>query len=230
MSRVAVILTSYNRPTMVQKSINSVLNQKWGDFTLYIMDDNSDESVKQVLKGFLKDKRVKLFFSDVKNEDRLKTCRYAVLINQALKMGSEQFVTYLTDDCGMYPNKLYDMVYWFDHHLNLNFCYGDQHIIQNGRIIGTRGNCGIVASPGGILDHNQIMFRRRILEKVGYWSEDTSHIGDKDAVWFIEAVRKGFRFYPVGKVTDWLIWHGKMLGHYLRSGQRERVVDGSLKE
>ncbi|GAI19530.1 unnamed protein product, partial [marine sediment metagenome] len=39
MARVAVILTSYNRPIMVRKTINSVLRQTWGNFTLYIMDD-----------------------------------------------------------------------------------------------------------------------------------------------------------------------------------------------
>lgn len=230
MSRVAVILTSYNRPSMVQKTVNSVLNQIWGDFTLYIMDDNSVEQVKDILRRYTQDTRVKLFFSDVKNEDRLKSCRYAVLINQALKMGSEQFVTYLTDDAGMYPNKLYDMVYWFDHYLDLNVCYGNQHVIQNGKVIGTRGNYGIVTNPSGILDHSQIMFRRKILENVGYWSEDASHPGDKDAVWFYAVSQRGYRFYPVEKVTDWLIWHGKMFGHTVRSGRQAEILDGSLRE
>jgi len=230
MARVAVILTSYNRPRMIQDTINSVLNQMWGDFTLYIMDDNSIEEVKQILRGYLKDSRVKLFFSDVKNEDRLRTCRYAVLINQALKMGTEEFITYLTDDAGMYRNKLYDMVYWFDHHLDLNVCYGDQHIIQNGKVIGTRGKYGIVINPGGALDHSQIMFRRRVLEKVGYWTEDMSHPADKDAVWFTELMFKGYKFYPVGKVTDWLVYHSKMFGHTIRSGRQQEILDGSLRE
>lgn len=230
MARVAVILTSYNRPQMVQNTINSVLGQVWGDFTLYIMDDNSIEQVKQILRTYTKDARARLYFSDVKDRDRLETCRYAVLINQALRISQEQLITYLTDDAGMYPNKLYDMVYWFDHHPDLNVCYGDQHVLQNGKIVGTRGNWGTVTNASGTLDHNQIMFRRRILEKVGFWSEDASHPGDKDAVWFYAVSQNGYRFYPVGKVTDWLISHPKMLQNTLRAGRETEILDGSLRE
>jgi len=230
MARVAVILTSYNRPRMVQDSINSVLRQVWGDFTLYIMDGNSVEQVKQILKGYTSDPRVKLFFSDEQDKDRLSRCGYATEINRALRMGNEEFITYLTDDAGMYPNKLYDMVYWFDHHLDLNVCYGDQHIIQNGKVIGTRGRYGIVINPCGVLDHNQIMFRRRILDQVGYWNEDSNHPGDKDAVWFMRLVDCGFQFYPVNKVTDWLVCHPKMLGNLLRTGRVIEVLNGSLRE
>lgn len=230
MSRVAVILTSYNRPRMVQKSIDSVLKQIWGDFTLYIMDDNSREDVKHILRRYEKDPRVKLFFSDVQNKDRLKMCRYAVQINKALRIGEEPLITYLTDDAGMYPNKLYDMVYWMDHNPNLNVCYGNQKVIKNDMMIFGRGGFGVITSPACVLDHNQIMFRRRILEKVGFWSEDASHPGDKDAVWFTSVARHGYKFYPINAWTDWLIYHPKRLTVALVQGKYKEITDGSLRE
>lgn len=230
MARVQVILTSYNRPRMVQKSINSVLKQIWGDFTLYIMDGNSREHVKQILRRYEKNPHVKLFFSKEKNADRMKRCGYAVEINRALRMGKEPLITYLTDDAGMYPNKLYDMVYWMDHHPNLNVCYGNQKVLRNGVLLFGRGGHAIVTHPAGHLDHNQIMFRRQILEKVGYWTEDASHMGDKDAVWFISVVRHDYKFYPVKTWTDWLIFHPKRLTDLLVHGKHNQIKDGSLRE
>lgn len=231
MGRVAVILTSYNRPKMVRKAINSVLRQTWGNFTLYVMDDNSIEPVKAILRRFrAKDARIKLFFSDVRNQDRLKKCRYAVLINKALKMGNEALITYLTDDAGMYPNKLFDMVYYMDHHPKVNVCYGNQRVIQSGKTIMHRGGFGVVTRPSGVLDHNQIMFRRSILSKVGLWPEDPSHFFDKDAVWFTQVVRRGHKFYPINKLTDWLIYHPKRLTSLALAHKLNVIKKGCLME
>jgi len=230
MARVQVVLTSYNRPRMVQDSINSVLKQAWQDFTLYIMDDNSIEEVKEILRRYSKHERVKLFFSDVKNEDRLKTCRYAIQINKALKMGTEEFVTFLCDDAGMYPNKLYDMVYFMDHHENASICYGNQELIQNGRIVACRGSLLDVKNAVCRLDHNQILFRRKILEQIGYMDESTSHIGDKDAVLFAELERRGILFHSVGKVTDWLIFHDRNFQKMLQTGRENEILKGCLME
>ncbi|MEH7217910.1 glycosyltransferase, partial [Bacillus toyonensis] len=38
MPKISVIMTSYNKPTFVEKSILSVLNQTFQDFELFIMD------------------------------------------------------------------------------------------------------------------------------------------------------------------------------------------------
>lgn len=231
MARVQVILTSYNRPRMVQASINSVLKQVWGNFTLYIMDGNSREDVKQILRRYEKHPKVKLFFSNEENETRLKKCGYAVEINRALKMGEEMYVTYLTDDAGMYPNKLHDMVSWLDHHPKLNMCYGNQNVIQDGKVLFVRGkDFGVTKNPINRIDHNQIMFRRRILNKVGYWTEDASHPCDKDAVWFYKVIQYGYKFYPVEKITDWLIYHNKRLTNFYTAKNWKQLKDGSLRE
>lgn len=230
MARVAVILTSYNRPRMVQASIKSVLAQNWGDFTLYIMDDNSVEQVKQILRGYTKDARVRLYFSDVKNEDRLKTCRYAVQINKALRMSQEPLITYLTDDAGMYPNKLHDMVRWLDQHPGADVCYGYQRVLENGKVACERANFGVVDQPGCLLDHNQIMFRRHILEKIGYWSEDASHMCTKDADWFNTVARHGYKFYPINSWTDWLIYHPKRITQLAMERRLVDILTGCLME
>ena len=46
-------MTSYNKPTFVEKSILSVLNQTFQDFELFIMDDNSNEMTQKVIQPFI---------------------------------------------------------------------------------------------------------------------------------------------------------------------------------
>lgn len=233
MAKVAVILTSYNRPNMVQNSIKSVLKQAFKDFTFYITDDNSVNQVKQVLRKY-KDSRIKLWFSDIKNEDRLKTCRYAILINKALRMGSEPLITMLTDDCGMYPNKLEDMVQYMQSNPDVDVCYGNQQIIhdhrQHYKKIHVRGSYGIVTKPACVIDHNQVMFRRRILEKVGYWDESAAHWCTKDATWFTTIAREGYKFYPVNKLTDWMIMHPKRVTEFAVNKKWADLKKGGLME
>lgn len=236
MPRVAIILTSYNRPVMVRKSINSVLKQTVQDFTLYIMDGNSISSVRALLGRYKqKSSKIQLFFSDETPQNRTKKCGYAVEINRALRISKEPLITYLTDDAGMYPNKLSHMVRWMDQHLGGNVCYGNQRVVNRaGKQLFVRGGYGIVRSPGGKIDHNQIMFRRRILEKVGYWPEDRSHICDKDAVWFHKVVSKGHKFYPINKLTDWLIYHPKQLTSLVIASRETKkwawMTNNSLRE
>lgn len=231
-AEVAVILTSYNRPILVRKAIASVVRQTYGNWVLYIMDDNSIENVKAILRRCrAKDSRIKLWFSKVRNKDRLKKTRYAVLINIALKASHEPLITYLTDDCGMYKNKLNDMVHWMHNHPKADFCYGTQKVVnRKGKNLFARGGFGVVTNPSGVLDHSQIMFRRRALSKVGLWPEGPRNICMKDAEWFTRVVRKGYKFYPIGKLTDWLIYHPRRLTNLALTGKLGEITKGCLME
>ena len=53
MPKITVIMTSYNKPTFVEKSILSVLNQTFQDFELFIMDDDSNELTQKVIQPFI---------------------------------------------------------------------------------------------------------------------------------------------------------------------------------
>lgn len=59
MPKVSIILTSYNHAKFIGKSIESILNQTFTDFELYIVDDcSTDNSWKIINKYKKKDKRI----------------------------------------------------------------------------------------------------------------------------------------------------------------------------
>jgi len=216
MNKIDVILVSYNRPTMVKKAIESVLSQKDCEFTLYIMDDNSNIETKNVLSQYAKNyKNIVLYISDIKEEDRFKTIPGAKNINIALKMGTSEYISYLTDDCYYLPNRLKIMSDYLNENSNTYCVYGLQNVMDlDGRIKEIRGkDLGDVEYPHCKLDINQIMHRRSILEKTGYFEEDNiaQYMYQADGEFFMRIVKHFGSIKPINQFTDVNIDHPKRL-------------------
>ena len=62
------------------------------------MDDHSNAETTAVIHKYLHDRRIQYHNSFVHPADRLKTARYATLINSALPFADGDYISYLTDD------------------------------------------------------------------------------------------------------------------------------------
>ena len=61
MSKVSVIMPVYNAEKYLSKAIESILNQKYTDFELLLIDDRSDDSSKEICRDFCeRDSRIAL--------------------------------------------------------------------------------------------------------------------------------------------------------------------------
>lgn len=63
--KVSVIIPTYNRATTIIKSINSVLNQTYSNFEIVVVDDNSDDNTKDIIKQ-IQDDRI-IYIKNKKN-------------------------------------------------------------------------------------------------------------------------------------------------------------------
>ena len=84
---VSIIFPVYNYEEHILESIESILNQTFSNFELFIVDDNSDDKTKELLKS-ITDPRVNLIFNDFKEGTSF--CR-----NLASEKSSGDFIFYL---------------------------------------------------------------------------------------------------------------------------------------
>lgn len=225
---VSVILTSYQRPNLVQEAIRSVLGQTYRNLELIIGDDNSGlQTWNSILHTVNGDKRASFFTTDIKDEDRPKKCRYAVVINQALERARGEFVSYLTDDDLYYPYRLERMIEAFKKNDDAFVVYGSQRIrmMSNAWQVtseGVRSTIGVTKQPECRVDHNSFMHRRVCLESISrpYWPEEPECWINGDAHFFSKLTHLGgFAFYPVeGEPLDEHRWHfegvqGRLVRH-----------------
>jgi len=235
-ANVAVLLSTFNRPTMVVKAITSILEQTYKSWNLYIIDNNSLPRVKDVLLKFRKVPRVALYFSDTQAQERLDKYWLGVMFNIGLRKGKEEFIVPLTDDCYLLPHSIATKAEFLERNPHVMICFGGQYIIKkDGEILRIRNQFPLgykIIKGSCVVDTCQIMVQRRLMEEVGLFNED---IGKQPYPWvdanlFDEAQARGYPLYSVGKRTDVFVEHGKSQMKYLRENRRAELLSDEIWE
>ncbi|QRZ91085.1 spore maturation glycosyltransferase CgeD [Bacillus sp. LJBS06] len=209
--KVSIILTSYNKPKYLQKAIESVIQQTHDLWELFIMDDHSNEETTAVIHKYLHDRRIQYHNSFVQPADRLKTARYATLINSALPFADGDYISYLTDDTVYHPERLSRMVQEFSHQPEAQVVYSKQkvvHVNERGEEISHfyRNANAVLEQAAFHVDHCSVMHRRSLLNLIhykygGYWDDDMKHWNHGDAI-FWARLNNFTPFLPINEVLD----------------------------
>lgn len=220
-SRVSVILTSYNRPHMVQEAIQSVVMQEYRNWHLVIVDDGSNEETRKVILSHLVDALdIEIVWLA---RDNFINCRYTRAINAGLERVKGELITYLTDDDYYLPHRLARMVSAFDQNPSVAVVYGNQvinwlDINQNLLRYNYRGTFGVTRNPQCRIDHNSFMHRASCLKKLSkpYWPENDWKNGD---VGFFNRLVEHWDFYPIDEVLDVHRWHPNSIQSRMDRGE-----------
>lgn len=97
MPKVSVIIPTYNRAHLIQKSIRSVLNQTYKNLELIIVDDSTDDTEIKVKE--IKDER--LIY--IKNQQRMGVSKAR---NMAIEISTGELIAFQDSDDEWYPDKL----------------------------------------------------------------------------------------------------------------------------
>jgi len=92
-----IVIPTYNRATIISKTIQSVIDQQFVDWELIIVDDGGADETKTVVESF-KDNRIKYYWK--KNEER------GVARNYGTQKAKGDYVFFLDSDDLIYPNHL----------------------------------------------------------------------------------------------------------------------------
>jgi spore maturation protein CgeD len=209
--KISVILTSYNKPKSVGDAIKSVLNQTYPNWELFIMDDHSKEETVNLIKGFLNDNRIQYDNSQIQDDKRHETTRYATLINEAIPKTSGKYLSYLTDDNLYLPDRFKKMVDILRANSHIEIVYSQQLVkwldhddrLENEMVRLTKG---ILSDIGESIDHCSVMHSRKIAEQVfekygNYWDNHPNFWYNGDAA-FWQRLVKFSPFYPIPETLD----------------------------
>jgi teichuronic acid biosynthesis glycosyltransferase TuaG len=122
---VSIIVTTFNRPTLLIETVRSLLTQSYQHFEILVVDNNSVENVGAVLETF-RDDRIRFF----KNANR---GIIAVNRNVGILQARGQMLAFCDDDDSWFPNKLERQLKMFnaDRHIGIG---------ASSRIIGGGGS------------------------------------------------------------------------------------------
>ncbi|MED0772235.1 glycosyltransferase family 2 protein [Bacillus siamensis] len=209
--KISIILTSYNKPDLVKQAIESVLQQTYSNWELFVMDDHSNEETSAAISTYIKDHRIYYYNSFINPAERLKSTRYAVLINDALSRVKGEYVTYLTDDTVYHPDRLSRMAETLNQCTEFDAVYSSQKVVH----VNERGTeqfhfyrfaDDVLDQAAFLVDHCSVMHRksllRRVKEKYGsFWDEDVMHWNHGDSV-FWSRLNTFTSFLPIKEVLD----------------------------
>ncbi len=106
-NRISVIIPTYNRASLIERALQSVLDQSYPDLEVIIVDDCSSDNTEEVVTG-LNDDRIK-FIKHTKNRGA------NAARNTGIKAASGEFIAFQDSDDEWMPGKLAKQIEAFKH-------------------------------------------------------------------------------------------------------------------
>lgn len=130
--KITVITPTFNRANLISKTIESILSQTYKNFEYYILDDGSTDNTKDVIKPYLKDKRVKYLYHENSGE--------SATVNWGWTLAKGEYFTQINSDDTIYENLFKEMVKALDKDKNKVLAYPNFNFFKNEKIIYTVKN------------------------------------------------------------------------------------------
>ncbi|MFS0774815.1 glycosyltransferase [Neobacillus sp. 3P2-tot-E-2] len=203
---IDIILPAYNCNRWIEESINSILNQSYKDWHLYIIDDNSTnkESIKIIEKMIVDNNKITL----IKNEKNLKAPGSRM---KAIRRTSGEYITFIDQDDIWHEDKLKKQIEIFKKYPDVDFVYGDLELInQNGELI-KGSNTKVVKnndkqnftineliSKLGTIRIGTVMVKRKPFLNIGGF--DTKLFGGEEWDAWLKIIISGANFYHLNDI------------------------------
>ena len=191
---ISVVITTYNRYTLLKRAINSVLNQTYKPKEIIVVDDGSVDNTKDIKKEF---KDINYIYQQNRG---ISSAR-----NKGIKEAKNNWIAFLDDDDEWLDEKLEQQKNYHDKH-NLKISYTDEIWIKNNQIVNTpkKYKKFFIKNHTQIISYNiiapsSILVAKKLFDDVGLFDEDLKICEDYD--FFIRVAQK----YPIGFVDKKLI-------------------------
>ncbi|MBD3338143.1 MAG: glycosyltransferase [Candidatus Lokiarchaeota archaeon] len=199
---VTVIIPTYKRPQLLKRAIESVLHQTYPNFKICIYDNASNDSTAEVIAKFQRQDNRVFYHRQKKNIGAINNFNYG------MRQVSTPYFSLLADDNVILPDFLETGIESLKKYGEAIF-FASQTIRmdeRNNRLSGSldKWKTGLVHPPNGIINilekeipiWDGVLFRRSVLNKVGYLNTDFNSSVDQD---YMMRIARYHTFYVLKK-------------------------------
>jgi len=189
--KITVIILSHNRPRLMLEAVQSLKDQTFSNWECLVLDDStSTDEMEKALAEVEKDSRFRI----VKVHDT----SISRLWNQGVDMAKGQYVCTLDDDNKKYPEYMEKMSKVLDENIQFDAVACTYTCLDE--IKGNVWSCGLPdlehLRDYNTVDGGAIMFRKSIVEKIGWYDERINTSEDWDYNIRIHLQSNGFGIIP----------------------------------
>jgi len=171
MPLVSVVIPSYNRASIIKRTIMSVLDQDISDIEIVVIDDGSTDNTKQIVN---KINYPSLMYVYQENKGP------GAARNKGIKIANGEFIAFLDSDDLFLANKINLQLSILKTRSDVGLVYGAHYLIDgNGKIIhksrvNTRITTEYLLLRWAPFVTSTILIRRSWLERINYFDESPS--------------------------------------------------------
>ena len=190
LTKVTVIIPTFNRGYCLAESIQSVLDQSFTDFELIVVDDGSTDNTPEVMNQF----------SDIHKISMKKNRGVSFARNRGMEQARGEWIAFLDSDDLWERHKLVTQMKWVERHPDCHAVYTDEIWIRNGVRVNPMnkhrkysGDIFRYCLPLCIVSPSSVLLRAELLNEVGGFDESMPVCEDYD-LWLRIAIRFPFHF------------------------------------
>ncbi|MBN9307630.1 MULTISPECIES: glycosyltransferase family A protein [unclassified Devosia] len=163
---VSVVMPTHNRASFVGEAIRSVIEQRFTDWELVVVDDGSVDDTRTAVAPYLADPRIRYVWQENAGAGAAR--------NVGVAATRAPLLAYLDDDNLWYPDFLLRATDLFAVSPEVDFAYAAlvSDLFEHGRRIMWEPFNRQALTVANFIDTNVIVHRRELFEKYGYWRED----------------------------------------------------------
>ncbi len=187
MPKVTVLMSVYNGEKYLREAIDSILNQTFKDFESIIINDGSTDSSREIILSY-NDPRIRLI-------DNEKNTGLTHSLNKGLQLAKGEYIARQDADDISLPERLERMTDFLDKNKDVELLGSSFiNIDEKGKELSVSLlNTDDKEIKNMLLSGNHFgfeMFRKRVMEKVGFYREEFRYAQDYDLALRIAEVSK----------------------------------------
>lgn len=193
---ISVVMSVYNAEKYLREAIDSILNQTYQDFEFIIINDCSNDGSWAILKDYEERYPCMRLINNKENLGLTKN------LNLALAMSKGEYIARMDADDISDPSRFEKQVSFFKNNTAIDILGTfSNDIDENGKTIRTRTVPVVHKDIMKMLPklspivHPAVMFRKKSLEKIGYYN--TKYRTSQDLEMWFRAAAAGLKFHNI---------------------------------